>query len=99
MTLLWEKSNQIISTLAFQPFPKAINDNSGSDASGASGCGVDQEAGEGVAGAGLTHKGVEPGDLQWHCVSGLQPQDRWPGGNQKTLRCVAVCHLHVAALH
>lgn len=46
------------------PFPKSINDKSCSDASRASGCGVDQEAGEGVAGAALTHKGVIPGGLQ-----------------------------------
>lgn len=67
--------------------------------SGASGCGEDQEAGEGVARAALTHDGVEPADLQWHRVSGLQIQHRWTGGDQETLRCIALCQLDVAAFH
>lgn len=79
--------------------PQNISKQSGCDAFRASGCGEDQKAGEGVARAALTHKGVEPGDLQWHCVSGLQLQYGWTGRNQKTLRWIALCQLYVAAFH
>lgn len=71
--------------------------------SGALGGGGDQEAGEYVAGAALAalarHNAVVSGCLQWHCVSGLQLQDRRAGGDQETFRIVTKRHVTVAALH
>lgn len=58
-----KKKNQI-SRCTSPLSPKKASNNSGDDALRASGCGEDQEAGEGVARAALTHDGVVPGHMQ-----------------------------------